>query len=346
MFDFHVIDGSVVRDVLDGSRPRITELIREAYLAQHAGDFVNPGSHFLRFPGRPADRVIALPAYLGGHHDVAGLKWIASFPANIEANVPRASAVLLLNDGSTGYPFACVEAAQISAARTAASAVVAAEALSTGRSARRIAVVGAGVIARAVVDFLAANDWSIGRIDVYDRNPEYAALLARDATARHGYAAAAVPALREAVADAEIVVFATTASTPHVTDPDAFRAGQLVLNISLRDIGPEIIAGAHNVLDDVDHCLTANTSPHLAEQRYGNRDFVSGTLAQVLLGELRPAADRPVIFSPFGMGVLDVTVGWHVFQQAVAEGRSHVVKDFVGLPQRWETMADTETRHG
>ena len=46
-------------------------------------------------------------------------------------------------------------------------------------------------------------------------------------------------------------------------DPNTFKAGQVVLNISLRDIAPEIILNACNVFDDVEHCMKANTSPHL-----------------------------------------------------------------------------------
>ncbi|MBP2327309.1 ornithine cyclodeaminase [Kibdelosporangium banguiense] len=333
MFDFHVIDGTAVRQIVADDRAHLTNLIREAYLAHHAGDFRNPGSGFLRFPDRPDCRIIALPAHLGGDYDIAGLKWIASFPSNITANVPRASAVLLLNDGATGYPFACLEAAQISAARTAASAAVAAEALHGSHTVDRVAVVGAGVIARTIIDFLAAREWKIGRIDIHDLNSDYAALLAQHATAAHGYEAA----VANSISDADIVIFATTAGEPHVTDPKTFRPGRLVLNISLRDLAPEIIVEADNILDSVEHCLTANTSPHLAEQRYGHRDFVTGTLAQVLLGQVKPAGDRPVIFSPFGMGVLDLVVGWHVFRGAVAADRTHTITDFFGQTERWAT---------
>jgi hypothetical protein len=52
--------------------------------------------------------------------------------------------------------------------------------------------------------------------------------------------------------------------------------------------------------------LKANTSPHLVEQLTGNRDFLLGTLDDVMAGRVRVPADRPVIFSPFGLGVLDL----------------------------------------
>ena len=51
-----------------------------------------------------------------------------------------------------------------------------------------------------------------------------------------------------------------------------------MLHVSLRDLAPEILLGSTNIVDDVEHCLKADTSPHLAEQRIGSRDFLAGTL--------------------------------------------------------------------
>ena len=114
-----------------------------------AGDSVNPPSYFLRFPDRPSSRIIALPASIGGRVGVDGLKWISSFPENVEAGIPRASAVLVLNDHDTGYPFACLEGSIISATRTAAMAVSAAGWLSRDRPRpTRVGFLGTGLIAQ------------------------------------------------------------------------------------------------------------------------------------------------------------------------------------------------------
>lgn len=130
---FAVIPGAQVKDVLDGREKTVMEVVEETYRLHGAGRSVNPPSSFLRFTDRPTARIIALPASLGGENSVDGLKWISSFPANVASGIPRASAVLVLNDHDTGYPFACMESSIISAARTAASAASAADRLSRDR---------------------------------------------------------------------------------------------------------------------------------------------------------------------------------------------------------------------
>jgi N-[(2S)-2-amino-2-carboxyethyl]-L-glutamate dehydrogenase len=142
---FAVISGAQVQRVLQGQEMEIVELVEATYRLHGAGDSVNPPSYFLRFPDRPSARIIALPASIGGPARVDGLKWISSFPENVAAGIPRASAVLILNDHDTGYPFACLEASIISATRTAASAALAADWLSRSRPRpRRVGFVGGG----------------------------------------------------------------------------------------------------------------------------------------------------------------------------------------------------------
>lgn len=332
MFDFDLVPGVAVQQILDAERSRVVDIVRDTYLAHRAGDSVNPDSYFLRFPEKPDARIIALPAYVGADVRLAGIKWVSSFPANVAAGRPRASAVLVLNDYDTGYPIALLEGAGISAARTAASAALAATVLRPGGYAgTSVAVVGAGIIARTVCDHLQETGCVPDHYLVHDLDPESGAALVRylQETGRR----ASFVADLDAALKADTVLFTTTVASPYVTTP--FATGQLVLNVSLRDLAPEVVLAADNFLDDVEHCLKAATSPHLAEQLSGSRDFVTGTLADVLAGAVTPAGDRPVIFSPFGLGVLDIAVGAFVLEQARKDKTAQPVPDFFATTQRW-----------
>ncbi|MFF9346547.1 2,3-diaminopropionate biosynthesis protein SbnB [Streptomyces sp. NPDC014734] len=333
MFEFDLVSGPVVREVLTGNRHAVLDLVKQTYLDHEAGESVNPDSYFLRFPEKPDARIIALPSFLGADVQLAGIKWISSFPSNTTKSIPRASALLILNDYETGYPIACLEAAQISAARTAASAAVAAAALRPGdHRGTRVAVIGAGIIARNVCEYLKAAGCAPDAYVVHDLHAESGQALVDHLNDGLGEHADFTEDLGTAL-DADTVVFTTTAGTPYVHTP--FKPGQLVLNLSLRDLAPEVILGASNVFDDVDHCMKAHTSPHLAEQATGGREFVTGTLAGVLGGDVSVPDDRPVVFSPFGLGILDLALGAFVHQRARAAGKTLAVPDFFAETQRW-----------
>lgn len=337
MFPFSVVAGSSVRRILSASRPEVIETVRRTYLLHHEVKTVNPPSQFLRLPDMPSARFIGLPAYLGGEYKVAGMKWIASYPTNVAQNMPRASAVLLLNDSTTGYPFACLEASQISAARTAASAVLGAEELSGDGSLGKIAFIGCGVIARNILEYMVARGWDIDQVTAHDMVPSYAESFVAFAEKNLGLLAHNKPTVVDATNGADVVVLATTATTPYISDRGMFAPGQVVLNISLRDLDPVVIAEAHNIVDDLDHCLTANTSVHLTEQAFGTREFIDGTLAQLMAKEIKLGTDRPRIFSPFGLGVLDLAVGMLVYQAAVAAGEAQQIADFFAETTRWNS---------
>lgn len=327
---FSVVSGLQVQEALRGRERDVVELVEAVYRLHGAGQSVNPPSYFLRFPDRPSSRIIALPAFVGGDTPVVGLKWISSFPENVASGLPRASAVLILNDPETGYPYACLESSIISATRTAASAALAADWLTRGRRRpARIGFVGAGLIARYVHTFLAGTGWSFDEVGVHDVSVDSAAGF-RCYLEQSG-AGGRVTVHRDAeelIRVSDLVVFATVAGEPHIGDPTWFEHNPLVLHLSLRDLAPNIVLGSTNIVDDVDHCLKANTSPHLAEQLTGNRDFLLGTLNDVMTGKVSPPADRPLVFSPFGLGVLDLGVGQFVYDAVVRAGELHVVEDF------------------
>jgi 2,3-diaminopropionate biosynthesis protein SbnB len=327
---FGVVSGAVVHEILSGRDLDVIDLVENAYSLHGAGETVNPPSYFLRFPGNPAARIIALPAAVHGDIGIAGIKWISSYPANLDRGLPRASAALILNDAETGYPFGCLEGSIISATRTAASAAVAVRHLLADHAAPvSVGFIGSGLIARYLHRYLAALGLAISRIGVHDLSREYAVAFAAYAGRNSSQAEIEIFDTAESLIRSHgIVIFATIADTPYIADPGWFDHQPLVLHISLRDLGPQVIIGSYNITDDIEHVLQAGTSLHLAAQQTGRRDFINGTLCEIVRGKLAPPRDRTVIFSPFGLGVLDLVVADFVFRHAAAAGRVTFVDDF------------------
>src|SRR5437879_10735739 len=219
-FELSIINGKTVFDIVRSRHDECIRIVREAYLAHADGQSVNPDSYFLRFPDKPDSRIIALPAYLGNGFDVAGLKWIASYPGNIQRGFPRAWAVLVLNSYETGYPFAILESSIISAARTAASAALAAYWLNgRARQARSLGIVGTGFIARYVYDFLVDTGWEIEEVRLYDTAPDEREKFKDTACRLEPHRMVTVaPDVTQLLRASDLIVFTTVASAPHVTD--------------------------------------------------------------------------------------------------------------------------------
>ncbi|GAA0909301.1 2,3-diaminopropionate biosynthesis protein SbnB [Streptomyces thermoalcalitolerans] len=330
---FAVITGAQVQRALQGREKELVHLIEAAYRLHGSGETVNPPSYFLRFPDRPTSRIIALPASVGGPVRVDGLKWISSFPDNVSSGLPRASAVLILNDHDTGYPFACLESSIISATRTAASAALAADWLTRNRPRpTRVGFFGTGLIARYIHTFLTGTGFAFDSVGVYDLSADSAAgfcgYLQKAGEAGQAPDITVHDSPEELIRSSDLVVFATVASEPHVTDPAWFTHHPVVLHVSLRDLAPQVLLSSANFVDDVEHCLKAGTSPHLTEQLTGSRSFLDGTLDDVMTGRVEPRTDRTVIFSPFGLGVLDLAVGKYVYDAVARANDLHVIDDF------------------
>ncbi len=328
MHDLTIIGGAVVEDLLRANGARIPEIVAKTYLLHSSGRTVNPDSHFLRFPNTSEKRIIALPAAILDSNPVAGIKWIASFPTNLGRGLQRASAIIVLNDIETGHPVAVIEGAQISACRTACSAALALRHLRQPHgSGYTLGIVGAGHISRKVVEALAQIELSPRDIQVHDKDSAradvFAAGLDDDLSVRVG----ATGKISDAFAQ-DVVLLATTAGTPYIREPQFVRPGQIVLNLSLRDMSPEIILCNWNIVDDIDHCLKANTSPHLAELVSGSRDFIAGTLADLMNGAITPDRNKGLIFSPFGLGILDLALARLVYEAARENASGLVVGDF------------------
>ncbi|HXO21631.1 MAG TPA: 2,3-diaminopropionate biosynthesis protein SbnB, partial [Thermoanaerobaculia bacterium] len=222
-----------------------------------------------------------------------------------------------------------------SARRTAASAAAAAQVLLGGRAPECIGLIGAGVINREVARFLRVALPGCSRFLVHDLDPARAARGA-EGLRRLGedVEADVAPSLGAVLSTCRLVSFATTAVRPHVADLSSCPAGAAILHVSLRDLTPGAILAADNVVDDPDHVCRAETSVHLAERATGSRDFIRCTLADILAGRApaRRGDGAVAVFSPFGLGILDLAVGKLVVDAARAAGRGTLLRSFLEAP--------------
>jgi 2,3-diaminopropionate biosynthesis protein SbnB len=335
--DLLLIAGNDVLSLLDGRETQVIEAAERAYALHTEKRSSLPPAVRLGFPDNTADRIIAIPAYLGGELNVAGVKWIASVPENVGQGMERAHALMILNERRTGRPVAILEGSIISARRTAASAALAAKLLTGGAVPQTFGFVGCGPINFEVSRFLSAVWPQTRRAVLLDLLPvraeqfqERLGRLRPEISCRIG------SRLDDVLAEATVVSFATTAIEPYIESLPPCASGTVILNISLRDFSPDVILSSTNVVDDIMHVCAARTSVHLAEMAKGDRDFIRCSIGELILGDvtLTPAElDRTKIFSPFGLGILDISLAALLYDLARREKRGQVFHGV--LPEVW-----------
>ncbi len=181
----------------------------------------------------------AMPALLrgadeSGARDLVGMKWVVGFPDNGKRGLPAVHGTVLLNDPTTGVPLAMIDAAPITAHRTAAvsGVAIARWAPRTGERPLRVAVLGAGVQARSHLPVM-AHLLPGSSLIVHDRHPERAEAIAAEAAATGAFAGTDTAASAvEAVRDADVVLTLVSFGPDRQSLPaDAFRPDVLVVAV-------------------------------------------------------------------------------------------------------------------
>lgn len=336
--EFSVITGVSAYKVITSNYKKVVDVISNAYIAHFNNNTINPNTYSLKFKNKPDARINALPAYIGENINIAGIKWISSFPQNIYNDIPRASAVVILNDYETGFPISCLEGSVISAARTAASAVAGTKVLNNHiTTSKAVSFIGCGLISKYILNFLIGTSWNIDNIYLYDLNKEYAEQFSSYIIKKYKINVVIVDSIESVISNADILYLATTATTPYIYDEALFKHNPLVINISLRDIAPNIMNNSINIVDDVAHCLNSMTSMHLTQIEYGNTNFIKHTIGE-LLAKKNTKINRNqalTIYSPFGMGILDIALGYYIYNELYESNDAIIIDNFFEDKARW-----------
>ena len=168
-------------------------------------------SHRIEVAGKPAATLLTMPAWRSGGS--IGIKLVTVFPGNSDDGKRSVAAVYVLFDANDGVPIALLDGDELTARRTAGASAYAATRLARA-DARRLVVVGAGRVARALIDVYCSTR-PLTRVDIWSRTSSHAEATA-DACTRAGIAAHSCLDLEAAVAAADIVCCATLSTTPLV----------------------------------------------------------------------------------------------------------------------------------
>jgi ornithine cyclodeaminase len=298
--------------------------VASALAAHSRGQAVLPAAARLDWEDAgEALRSLIMPAAVEGS---VGLKVINANAANPGRGLPRASGLIVLFDIATGQPTCILEGARISGLRTAAVTAIAADLLGSGPI-ERLALLGAGVLARCHLELLSSRLRELREIRLYDIDVERAAALAGEIDG-----ALVCHSPEDAIRGAELVVPVTTTTSGYIRY-DWLEPGSLLVNVSLDDPLPEVVMHADGVFVD-DWATTAADERRLlgrmlrARQIRGPNDAggagrkVDGTLGELLISD-RPGRSRPdeiILVNPFGLAIEDIVVARRVHQQALRLG--------------------------
>jgi len=281
--------------------------VRAAFIAYTRGEWTMPPKVYV--PAYPAGDFRAMPALGAGH---ALLKWVTSFPGNPADGLPTVTGLVVLSDATNGMPKALLDAGAVTALRTGAAAVLAAETLGRGDAAAA-AVIGAGVNGEAAASTFVAR----GRnVLIWDVDAQRATAVAERIGAQPA-------ASRDEALGADVVVTVTPGRELVVTE-GLLQPGQHVSLMGADGPGKaEIAVGelarVRVFCDDWEQASHNGDLVHAVDAGVLTRPDVS-QLGEVLAGSAagRRSDEEITVFDSTGLAIQDLAIALAATERADA----------------------------
>lgn len=294
-----------------------------------------------RSPGGAANRCLAMPGAVDFDDGFAvGLKTINASLGNVANGLPRSQGFTLLLDEETARPRMLMEAAHVSALRTAAVTALAARTM--GREGMSsMGLVGCGTLAMAHLKLLADTVPTLTDVRLFDTDPaRLEKFHAEAAAALPAWRVEAVPTARECVSGVDLVVLVTTVTEGYVPY-EWLTPGTLVSNVSLDDLLPDVVRRCDLLVVD-DWELVSGDRRRLLGRMYQAGDLlppsgivlghtggpstsarkVDATLGEIVSGAHQGRSEDTdiVVCNAFGMAILDIAVAYRIAAAAEVAG--------------------------
>ncbi len=312
--------------------------VERVYMLNQQGDVIAPGKCVMRWGQTVEDenvlgRINAMPGYIGGEYDMAGIKWIGSGPMNYKKGLPRASVTVILNDPDTKLPLCVADGTAVSTMRTGASGGVAIKLLAKS-DASVMTICGAGAQAPTQLEAAVIARPTIKTVYVYDIRPENAERFAK-ATMEKYPQIKAIPTsdVEAAVRESDIIDCVTLAAEPFIKGA-WLKKGALVMNMADFEVDYDCIRRADKVVVDywenVKHRMISTVALMWKDGLFKDEEL-HAEVGEILNGVKAPREndDEIIYFNAVGAGIMDIAVTARCYKNAKATGKG------VSLPY-WE----------
>jgi len=295
----------------------IINQIEEAVRCLDAGDFAQPIKPYLRY-GDFQNRIIAMPAFVGGCFNIAGIKWIASFPQNIEKNIPRAHSVVVLNNADTGVPVCIVNTAKLSIIRTAAVSGTVIKHFVKARNLKefKLGIIGWGPIGQNHFNMCTELfGEKISDIYLYDIRP----VINKEAIDYpHKHKINIANSWQDVYNNSNVFITCTVSKAPYIDLRP--QNGSLLLNVSLRDFKVDIYDYVRNsiIVDDWDEACREKTDIEMMNKEKGLAKEDVKTIIDIVCNDCIRYYDlkETVMFNPMGMAIFDIAIGRYYYNKS------------------------------
>ena len=294
----------------------VVDVIEEAVKDLGRKDFAQPVKPYLRYRDLK-NRIIAMPAFIGGDFDVAGIKWIASFPDNINNGIPRAHSVMILNEANTGRPMAVINTALLSIIRTSAVTGLMIRYFDKVRPLEKVNVgmTGWGPIGqhhyKMCMEMFGDKIDTFYLYDLREVNLDGMDLPGKEKIV-------VTDSWQEAYKPAHVFMTCTVSKAPYIDIQPP--KGSLQLNVSLRDYSTAIFDHVKDavIVDDWEEVNREKTDVEMMHLDKGLQEEDTKSIVDMVTGNCMEhyAPDQPIMFNPMGMAVFDMAVAAYYIKKA------------------------------
>ncbi|KNY26427.1 ornithine cyclodeaminase [Pseudobacteroides cellulosolvens] len=293
-------------------------VIEKAVRCLEKRDFSQPVKPYLRYRDLK-NRIIAMPAFIGGEFNVSGIKWIASFPDNINKSIPRAHSVVILNNADTGKPEGIVNTALLSIIRTASVSGLVLKYFDIARTLKNfsLGIIGWGPVGMHHFKMCTSLFGDrISTIYLYDIRP-----IEKDHPILAPYKEKVVFSCdwKEVYEQSDVFITCTVSKETYIEHKP--KQGSLQMNISLRDYKPDIYEYVKEsiIVDDWDEVCRENTDIEVMSREKGLKEEDTRSIIDIVCNECMKDYDKscPIMFNPMGMAVFDISIGSYYMNKAL-----------------------------